>query len=98
MSCAAEHVDVDDLSANAIRDTTTWSQGRTLEKLPDFIEEFSGDAASLKKAPKKNGSPHTLIVAGAGLRSANIVRYALRSLSNDVPTLTTEQGGSQIPK
>lgn len=39
------------------------------------MEKFAEDPASLGKAPKKKGAPHTLIVAGAGLRAADIVRY-----------------------
>ncbi|ENH71025.1 Protein cms1 [Fusarium oxysporum f. sp. cubense race 1] len=60
--------------ANAIQDTTSWQESRTLDKFPDFLEKVSEDPEGLKKAPKKKGSPHTLIVAGAGLRAADIVR------------------------
>jgi protein CMS1 len=45
-----------------------------LDKFPDFLESVSENPEGLKKAPKKKGSPHTLIVAGAGLRAADIVR------------------------
>jgi len=48
-----------------------------LDKFPDFLEKVSEDPEGLKKAPKKKGSPHTLIVAGAGLRAADIVRCAI---------------------
>jgi protein CMS1 len=68
------------LAANSIRDTTSWQEPRTLEKLPDFIEMFAENPEDLSKAPKKNGAPHTLIVAGAGLRAADIVR-AVRKFS-----------------
>jgi protein CMS1 len=75
-------VELSDLtvSANSIRDTTSWQEPRTLEKLPDFIEMFAENPEDLSKAPKKNGAPHTLIVAGAGLRAADIVR-AVRKFS-----------------
>ncbi|KFA69837.1 hypothetical protein S40285_02440 [Stachybotrys chlorohalonatus IBT 40285] len=68
------------LSATAIQDTTSWQEPRTLEKLPDFLEKFADDAKDLTKTPAKKGSPHTLIVAGAGLRAADIVR-AVRKFS-----------------
>jgi protein CMS1 len=67
--------------ANAIQDTTSWQESRTLDKFPDFLEKVAEDPEGLKKAPKKKGSPHTLIVAGAGLRAADIVRYATATQS-----------------
>ena len=60
--------------ANAIRDSTSWDKPRSTENLPDFLEAFSGEAGKLDQAPKKSGSPHTIIVAGAGLRAADLVR------------------------
>ncbi len=60
--------------ANAVKDTTTWEKPRSLDNLPEFLETFSDDPKKLQEAPKKKGSPHTIIVAGAGLRAANIVR------------------------
>jgi protein CMS1 len=60
-----------------MQDTTSWQDKRTLDNLTGFLEKFSDGEDSLKKAPKKTGSPHTLIVAGAGLRAADIVRYGL---------------------
>jgi hypothetical protein len=41
------------------------------------LEAFTGESEKLDQAPKKPGSPHTLIVAGAGLRAADLVRYGL---------------------
>lgn len=64
-------------TAGAIQDTTSWQEPRTLEKLPDFLEMFTKEPKSLGKAPKQKGAPHTIIVAGAGLRAADVVR-ALR--------------------
>ena len=61
--------------ANAIKDTTEFGKDRTLEHLPEFLETFSESPEQLGKAPKGNGAPHTLIVAGAGLRAADLVRY-----------------------
>ncbi|KAF4548606.1 CMS1-like protein [Elsinoe fawcettii] len=71
------------ISASAIHDTTDWRQTRDKESLPKFLEHFASNdgkdkEADLKKAPKAQGSPHTLVVAGAGLRAADLTR-ALRS-------------------
>ncbi|POR38832.1 Protein cms1, partial [Tolypocladium paradoxum] len=71
------------VSANSIQDTTAWQEKRTLDNLPGFLEKFTEDPASLKKAPKKKGSPHTLIVAGAGLRAADIVRATRKFSGKD---------------
>ncbi|KAK4124949.1 hypothetical protein N657DRAFT_570029 [Parathielavia appendiculata] len=62
------------ISANSIRDCTSWDKPRSLENLPDFLEAYSGESEKLDEAPKKCGSPHTIIVAGAGLRAADLVR------------------------
>jgi hypothetical protein len=70
-----------DDEANHIKDSTSWEKPRSLENLPDFLEAFAGESEKLDRAPKKNGSPHTLIVAGAGLRAADLVRYERRALS-----------------
>jgi hypothetical protein len=45
--------------------------------LPDFLEKFTDEPERLSRASKKHGKPHTLIVAGAGLRAANLVRYVV---------------------
>lgn len=66
--------------ASAIQDATSWQETRTLEKLPGFLEKVTEDPEDLKKAPKKKGSPHTLIVVGAGLRAADVVRYDISTL------------------
>ncbi|KAM0195071.1 hypothetical protein ACHAPA_005666 [Fusarium lateritium] len=70
-------VEISDMtvSANAIQDTTSWQESRTLDKFPEFLESITEDPELLKKSAKKKGAPHTLIVAGAGLRAADIVRY-----------------------
>lgn len=63
----------------AILDTTTFSEPRTAERLPAFLEQFAGSKRKkkLSSAPNAKGSPHTLVVAGAGLRAADLTR-ALR--------------------
>ncbi|KAK3906601.1 U3-containing 90S pre-ribosomal complex subunit-domain containing protein [Staphylotrichum tortipilum] len=62
------------ISANTIRDSTSWKEPRSTENLPAFLEAFSSENEKLDQAPKKCGSPHTIIVAGAGLRAADLVR------------------------
>ncbi|EGS22823.1 uncharacterized protein CTHT_0012990 [Thermochaetoides thermophila DSM 1495] len=55
-------------------DSSSFEKDRTLENLPSFLEKFAQEKEKLDEAPKKNGSPHTLIVAAAGLRAADLVR------------------------
>ncbi|KAK8185317.1 U3-containing 90S pre-ribosomal complex subunit-domain containing protein [Phyllosticta capitalensis] len=56
----------------AIRDTSSWDSERTLDHLPGFVEKFS--EGELKKAPKSNGAPHTIVVAASGIRAADVTR------------------------
>ncbi|KAL8387306.1 hypothetical protein RB595_010005 [Gaeumannomyces hyphopodioides] len=65
--------------AGAIQDSSSFDKGpRSLENLPTFLEAFaSGGAAELGASPKDKGAPHTIVVAGAGLRAADLTR-ALR--------------------
>ncbi|KAG9243566.1 U3-containing 90S pre-ribosomal complex subunit-domain containing protein [Calycina marina] len=72
------------LPANAIQDATTWDKPRNLENLPAFLEKFAGNTTKLWSASKKNGSPHTIIVAGAGLRAADLARAVRKYQTNDV--------------
>lgn len=68
-----------------ILDTTQWTAARTTDSLPEFLEKFAAPrrkkrgekGRTLSDAPKVNGSPHTLVIAGAGLRAADVTR-ALR--------------------
>ena len=79
-------VDANGDEANTIRDSTSWKEPRSTDNLPAFLEAFAGENEKLDQAPKKCGSPHTIIVAGAGLRAANLVRYdqAVGELPRDV--------------
>lgn len=61
-------------AANAIKDTTSWTEPRSTDKLAAFLEKFAEKPEKLPTAPEKKGTPHTIIVAGAGLRAADIVR------------------------
>lgn len=73
------------ISANAIRDTTDFTKTRIKENLADFLEQFAAaegkegqekekETKRLGEAPPKNGAPHTIVVAGGGLRAADLVR------------------------
>ncbi|OOQ90707.1 hypothetical protein PEBR_03324 [Penicillium brasilianum] len=72
-------VELGDISVpdSAFLDTTSFSDSRTLDKLPDFLKAFSPKGADLSKASEKKGTPHTLVVSAAALRAADVVR-ALR--------------------
>ena len=88
-------VELEDLTlpSTAITDTTSFSNPRTTDHLPSFLETFGSRAGgpgstnpqkkkrTLAQAPKEKGSPHTLIIAGAGLRAADLTR-ALRSFQS----------------
>jgi protein CMS1 len=68
-----------DITEKAIADTTTWSKLRTKENLADFVEQFvksrrKKKGPKLSDAPAEKGSPHTLVIAGAGLRAADLTR------------------------
>ncbi|KAK5998876.1 Protein CMS1 [Cladobotryum mycophilum] len=71
------------ISASSIRDTTSWQEMRSLGHLPGFIENFSEHPEELTRTPKKNGAPHTIIIAGAGLRAADITRAVRKFASKD---------------
>lgn len=64
-------------------DTTSFAEPRVAENLPGFLEKFAAPRRKKKKGPKlsdapqEKGAPHTLVVAGAGLRAADLTR-ALR--------------------
>ncbi|BCS05062.1 uncharacterized protein AKAW2_80863S [Aspergillus luchuensis] len=74
-------VELNDLSVpdSAFLDTSSFEQTRTLEQLPAFLKAFSPNkGADLAKASEEKGTPHTLVISGAALRAADVVR-ALRS-------------------
>ncbi|KGO71252.1 DNA/RNA helicase, DEAD/DEAH box type, N-terminal [Penicillium italicum] len=73
-------VELSDLSVpdSAFLDTSSFTSTRKLEQLPEFLKSFSPKGADLSKSSEKNGTPHTLVISGAALRAADVVR-ALRS-------------------
>ncbi|KAF9872256.1 hypothetical protein CkaCkLH20_10348 [Colletotrichum karsti] len=82
-------VEVSDLSisANAIKDTTSWTEPRSTPNLPAFLEKFAEKPEKLPTAPEKKGTPHTIVVTAAGLRAADLVR-ALRGFQNKKNTVS----------
>lgn len=61
----------------AFRDTISWEKPRNLDNLPDYLEQFSerrNEADGLAWAPTAKGTPHTIVVTGAGLRAADLAR------------------------
>lgn len=87
-------VELADLSvpASAFVDSSAYSKDRTLDNLADFLEDMAtltenGTPGSkgkgkqiMQTAPTSKGAPHTIIVTGAGMRAADLVR-AVRSFS-----------------
>ncbi|KAG0650236.1 cms1 [Hyphodiscus hymeniophilus] len=71
------------LPTTAIQDTTAWSQPRTTDNLPTFLEKFASNATKLWSASKKNGAPHTILVAAAGLRAADLARVVRKFQTKD---------------
>ena len=67
--------------------TEGWESARTLDQLPDFLRYVArerGEGQELSQSTKKMGSPHTLVVAAAGLRAADCVRALRVFQTNDV--------------
>lgn len=70
-------VELSDMSVpvQAFQDTTSFEQVRKLAQLPDFLKAHSPEkGARLGSASEEKGSPHTLVIAPAGLRAADLVR------------------------
>ncbi|TGJ79157.1 hypothetical protein E0Z10_g9614 [Xylaria hypoxylon] len=73
-----------DISPSAIKDSSSFSEPRNLENLPAFLEAHAKNPKTLEDAPKENGSPHTIIVTGAGLRAAELVRAVRKYQSKKI--------------
>ncbi|KAJ5710822.1 Protein CMS1 [Penicillium malachiteum] len=76
-------VELNDISVSdsAFLDTTSFTEPRTLESLPEFLRKFCSKGTDLSKSSEQKGTPHTLIITAAGLRAADIVR-SLRPFQN----------------
>lgn len=70
-------VELSDMSVpvQAFKDTTSFEHVRKLAQLPDYLKAYSPEkGARLGSASEEKGSPHTLVIASAGLRAADLVR------------------------
>merc|ERR1712054_488419 len=69
-------IEISDLTlpAGCIKDTSSFEKDRVADNLPLFIEKFTDKPDNLSRPQRKKGLPHTLIVAGAGLRAADLTR------------------------
>lgn len=84
-------VELSDISvpAQAFQDTTAFDRERKLAHLPDYLKAYSPEkGARLGSASEERGSPHTLVIASAGLRAADLVRFVFFFLSITQCTLT----------
>ena len=74
MSCLVG-CSTDLLPDTAFLDTSSYESSRTLDQLPEFLKAFSPNkGAGLSKSSEEKGTPHTLVVCGAALRAAEVVR------------------------
>lgn len=59
----------------AFLDTSSYDSSRALDQLPEFLKAFTPNkGAGLSKSSEEKGTPHTLVVCGAALRAAEVVR------------------------
>lgn len=86
--CFGENGLTDESPADsAFLDTSSYDSSRALNCLPEFLKAFTPDkGAGLAKSSEEKGTPHTLVVCGAALRAAEVVRY---DLANAVYLVTT---------
>ncbi|KAF2805393.1 uncharacterized protein BDZ99DRAFT_467003 [Mytilinidion resinicola] len=69
------------IPVRAIQDTSEWEWPRNLEHLAKFLKKSCGKLKPVSTSSK--GSPHTLIVAGSGIRAANLARALKDGLPNE---------------
>lgn len=67
-------VELDDMyiPVKAVRETSDWTKVRSTDLLPEFLKSCAKNG--LTQAPKQKGHPHTIVVAAAGLRAADLTR------------------------
>lgn len=66
-------LDINQSIDSAFLDTSSFTSSRKLEQLPEFLKSFS-KGSDLSKSSEKNGAPHTLVISGAAMRAADVVR------------------------
>ena len=62
------------IPSSAFLDTTSFDQSRIMDKLPEFLKLFSPKGSQLSNSSEEKGSPHTIVVAPAAIRAADLVR------------------------
>jgi protein CMS1 len=67
-------LDINESIDSAFLDTSSFTSSRKLEQLPEFLKTFSPKGRDLSKSSEKPGTPHTLVISGAALRAADVVR------------------------
>jgi protein CMS1 len=67
------------MAARTIKDTSTWTEPRTLDNLSAFLKKQCGKLAPTPDEP--TGAPHTLVVTASGIRAADV----FRSLKSGLP-------------
>lgn len=75
-------IELSDLSLpeSAFIDTTSFSSGRLLKNLADFMMTLAGEE-ELKKSSEERGAPHTVVCCGSAVRCVNVIR-AVRRFQN----------------
>ena len=74
-------------TAQALVNTTDWSEPRTLDTLPAFLRTYArpdGSSKDLSHAPTGKGIPHTIVVAGSALRAADLTRSVCMTVIPDL--------------
>jgi protein CMS1 len=59
-------------SARTIKDTSSWTEPRSLDNLSAFLRKQCGKLAPTPAKP--TGAPHTLVVTASGIRAADMFR------------------------
>jgi protein CMS1 len=67
--------------AKSVVDTSSWEKPRTMDNMASFVKHVGDKGEKLEDAVKENGCPHTIVIAAAGLRAADLTR-ALRSFQS----------------
>ena len=77
------------IDAAAFQDTSAaYDKDRTLDNLSDFLETVvAGGTQTMQASSKTNGAPHTIVVTGAGMRAADLVR-AVRPFQTKTSTVS----------
>lgn len=70
-------------TASVISDSTDFPSKRTTDNLAAFLEHRSKSSKKLSTAPNEKGCPHTIIIAAAGQRAADLTRAVRKFQTKD---------------